>query len=394
MTADVEHESWLSRIVSSLGGVLVGLLLFLGSFPLLFWNEGRAVRRAQDLEQGREAVVEVEPDRVDPALDGELVHLSSRARTEETVRDAALGVEARAIHLVREVEMYQWREDERTRKEKRIGGGTRRVTEYTYEREWSSRWLDSSDFREAAAHRNPPMPVEGRRFSAEVVTAGARVLSPELVAQIDRFEPLPVAPDRARGLETLGGEVHQDGRRIYVGRDPRSPAIGDLRISWRIAPPTTVSVLAAQRGDTFSAWETPRGRTLEQNLEVGQVSAAEMLGRLEERNALLTWGLRFGGWLLCFMGIRLMFRPLSVVADLVPLVGTLVGGGVTLAALVLSVPLSLAPIAAGWFFHRPLLALGLLGAGLVFGLGLGALVRSRGKSKTAQLAAARGYGAS
>ncbi|HJL23314.1 MAG TPA: hypothetical protein RMH80_13870, partial [Polyangiaceae bacterium LLY-WYZ-15_(1-7)] len=48
-----------SRLVESIKGVLVGILFFLGSFPLLFWNEGRAVRRAKDLEEGRGAVVAV-----------------------------------------------------------------------------------------------------------------------------------------------------------------------------------------------------------------------------------------------------------------------------------------------------------------------------------------------
>ena len=56
-----------SRLVESIKGVLVGILFFLGSFPLLFWNEGRAVRRAKDLEEGRGAVVAVAAETVDPA---------------------------------------------------------------------------------------------------------------------------------------------------------------------------------------------------------------------------------------------------------------------------------------------------------------------------------------
>ena len=52
-----ESTGWVSRLVGSIKGVLVGLVFFAGAFPLLFWNEGRAVRRAQDLEEGRGAVV-------------------------------------------------------------------------------------------------------------------------------------------------------------------------------------------------------------------------------------------------------------------------------------------------------------------------------------------------
>ena len=42
-----EEVSWFSRIIESIKGVLIGLLLFLISVPLLFWNEGRAVERAR-----------------------------------------------------------------------------------------------------------------------------------------------------------------------------------------------------------------------------------------------------------------------------------------------------------------------------------------------------------
>ena len=46
--------------MESAKGVLTGLLMLVIAFPLLLWNEGRAVRRAQDLEAGRGAVVELD----------------------------------------------------------------------------------------------------------------------------------------------------------------------------------------------------------------------------------------------------------------------------------------------------------------------------------------------
>ena len=33
-------KSWGSRIVGSFMGIIVGIILFLGAFPLIFWNEG------------------------------------------------------------------------------------------------------------------------------------------------------------------------------------------------------------------------------------------------------------------------------------------------------------------------------------------------------------------
>ena len=49
---ETEKVSYGSRIGSSFGGMIPGILLFLGAFPLLFWNEGRAVKTARARDAG------------------------------------------------------------------------------------------------------------------------------------------------------------------------------------------------------------------------------------------------------------------------------------------------------------------------------------------------------
>ena len=44
---EVTSQSWFQRIGSALMGVLLGIVLFLVSFPVLFINEGRAVKTAK-----------------------------------------------------------------------------------------------------------------------------------------------------------------------------------------------------------------------------------------------------------------------------------------------------------------------------------------------------------
>ena len=44
---ETETISYGSRISGSFKGMLPGILMFLGAFPLLFWNEGRAVKTAR-----------------------------------------------------------------------------------------------------------------------------------------------------------------------------------------------------------------------------------------------------------------------------------------------------------------------------------------------------------
>ena len=43
---------WGSRLMESIKGVIAGLILFLLSFLVLFWNEGRAVKTHKGLQEG------------------------------------------------------------------------------------------------------------------------------------------------------------------------------------------------------------------------------------------------------------------------------------------------------------------------------------------------------
>ncbi len=117
---EVTTESWFGRIQSSIKGVLFGIILFLVSFVLLFWNEGRAVKAAKTLEEGLGLVVSVASEPVDSGNDGKLVHTTGEATTDETLTDPQFGVLAHAVKLRREVQMYQWTEDEHKESKKKL----------------------------------------------------------------------------------------------------------------------------------------------------------------------------------------------------------------------------------------------------------------------------------
>ena len=91
---EVSEEGWFSRIGSSIKGILFGLVLFALAFPVLFWNEGRAVRRAQSLTEGKGAVVSVSSDKVDSANEGKLVHMWGLATTEGSLTDPKFAISA------------------------------------------------------------------------------------------------------------------------------------------------------------------------------------------------------------------------------------------------------------------------------------------------------------
>lgn len=387
---EVEDESWGSRIVGSLGKVVMGILLFLTGFPVLFLNEGRAVKTAKSLAEGASSVISVSVDKTAPENMGKLVHISGKAVTDEPIKDDLFGISTPgALKIKRTVEMYQWQEKVSTKTRKKLGGGRRKIKTYSYHKKWSSSAIDSSHFKKAN-HNNPgPLPYKSKTFSAKKVAllpsgatgksipANAFLLSPALIGQINSFSALRL--DNAAYAQ-LPSSIKDSFRlldgQLYRGRSSSQPAIGDLRVSFEKVEPQTVSIVAKQTPEGLQSYKTSVGGTIEE-LALGQVSADKMFQAMQKRNTIFTWILRLAGFLLMLFGLSCIFSPLAVLADVIPFLGDLLRLGTGLVALVISAPLALITISVAWIFYRPLLGVGLLvGALVILGTGF-ALAKSR-----------------
>lgn len=380
---EVTHQSWFSRIGSAIAGVLFGFILFLIAFPLLFWNEGRAVQRYKTLKEGSGAVVSLTSDSVDASNDGKLIHTTGKADTDEMLSDPVFNVSMNALKLKRVVEMYQWKEKSRSKKEKKVGGGETTKTTYSYSKTWSDKPINSSKFKKPEGHENPgSIPYESRELIAEKVTLGEYQLSASLVEQIKNFKSLPIKGD-APLPQAIQDSAKIHDASYYIASNPSSPQVGDTRIKFKVVKPTEVSVVAKQVGSTLGRYTTTVGGTIEL-LQTGVHSADAMFQKAHESNKMLTWILRAVGYFMMFAGLALIFRPLSVLADIVPIFGTIVGAGTGLIAFLLSTMLSLLTIAIAWIVFRPLLGIALVV--VVVGLTL-AIFGKLKSAKAAQIAA-------
>lgn len=216
---EVTTTSWWSRIKSAFAGILVGLLLIPASSILMFWNEGRAVQTARSLAEGAGLVTAAPADRVDPALEGRLIHLSAPLRVSAPLADAEFGVTAPgALRLVRTAEMYQWREETRSETRDRLGGGQETVTTYSYSLAWSAQPIDSSRFRQPQGRGNPPMRYRGLEVVAQDARLGPFALRQEQLAGFGTATPLRLEAGTLRlpaGAQVLDGEV-------FLGADRKS----------------------------------------------------------------------------------------------------------------------------------------------------------------------------
>jgi hypothetical protein len=365
---EVTRRSWGNRLGNSLKGIVGGLLLIGVGVVALWWNEGRAVDRARALEEGAGQVISIDASRIDQNYEGKLIHLSGHATTEASISDPNFGVQVQAIKLERVVQMYQWKESSYSETTEKLGGGSETVTTYTYNKGWDSSVIPSSGFKKPAGHQNPGrMPYESWGAQAQDVTLGVFRLSSGLISQID--QTTNVSLNSEAGVHLPSARARVNGNEIYIGQDPATPAIGDLRISFLAAYPADVSIVAVQRGDRLTPYTASNGNVVEL-LEYGILTAQQVFQVAQERNTLLTWLIRLGGFIGLFIGFQLLLGTLQVLAAVVPMFGRLVGGAIGILAFIIAGLISLVTIAIAWLFYRPLLAIGLLaGAGLLlFGL--------------------------
>ena len=367
--------------------------MYLGTIPLLFWNEGRAVRRAEVLEKGASQVVSVKSDAVLPANEGKLIHTSGMLVTNDTLTDLAFGISVKGIRLERKVEMYQWKEKSSTRSEKQLGGSVKKTTVYTYEKGWSSSLIDSSRFKEAG-HDNPgAFPFESQEWYASDVKLGAFILPKDLIRRVGGAEPYAFPaefklPPQVRGTIANGRIMIPAAVSVTPAAPVAAPAapaaapaapaaapaapaaapaapavqagpqIGDVRISFSVIRPHNVSVVAQQSNDTFCPFPLNNDTI---SLLADSIQSAElMFNRAQSANNFLTWVLRIIGFLMMYIGISMVFKPLSVLGDVLPFLGDVLEMGTGLVAFLIALPCWLIVIAIAWIFYRPVLGIILL----------------------------------
>ena len=360
----ITQHGWLGRIGGAVKGMIAGLVLLIVALGLQFWNEGRTLQRNGVLSEARASVESVAAATPSASFEGRLVHVGGEATATTPVTDEAFGVNVSALALRRRVEMYQWHEKRERKEEKQLGGGTRTVTQYRYEQRWDDDAEDSSGFDQASTHVNPDaLPFEDETRHADKVRLGGFVLAPEVAREIDGWKA--VAADKIVLPPNLAVSFRAAGEWFTTSADPEQPVVGDVRVRFDMVPAGPVSVIARQVGSLLTPQVSARGDALVL-VERGEHSAKEMLDDAGSRNNKLSWVMRAVGFGLAWLGLGLLFKPLVVMADVVPVFGRLAGFGAGVVSALLAALISLVGIGSGWLWYRPW-ALGLILIPLVAG---------------------------
>ena len=425
-----------TRVGNSFRSIGSGFIMFCLATALLWWNEGRAVKTDKMLNDAEAACVDMEnPNKLDPAMEGELVCASALATTEDVLTDDKFGFSETAIGLTRRVEYFQWVEHSESKSEDKLGGKEVTTTTYSYTTEWTHSPVNSTEFKDPAyQQRNFTIAQveEGDQWAENVKFGAYRLpeslfrgmssreavvlnLNADLLSQYDKAardidlringkgvtttasQPAQVAqaveavPDSVKTVvsDSIPQEnkvdldyVHQQGNVLYIGRTPAAPQVGDVRVTFEKIVPAKVTIIAKVKGDTFTKFKAKNGKTF-QTLVMGVQDSAEIFESEHAANNMWLWILRIVGIMLVIAGLKGIFGFLETILKVVPFVAGIFGWGVGVVCTVVGIVWSLIVIALAWLFYRPLLGIGLLAlAGFLIWV-----FAFKGKDKLKELAA-------
>lgn len=354
-------QGWGSRLGSSISGMLIGVLLFFGSFGVLYWNEGRV-----DLSKIAEDAVAISSDQVEQNADlqGQLVSSNGTLSTDETLSDDLYLQADNFLALKRNVEMYAWVEKTSSSSETKVGGSVETETTYTYVKEWVSKPASSSSFEYPTDHENPSKPLEDLALKASAATLGVYVID---VANIElpAYQQVSLTEENTMISDESTAEL-ASSQYIFNGFGTLSaPEIGDVRISYDVVPSgQNVTVFGSLNGNKISTFRDKDNNTIYRAFASDASSAVATLHG-EYKTALWIW--RVVGFFMMWIGLSAVLGPISVFLDLLPFLGNVSRSVISIATFIVSAVLSIITILVSMILHS-LIALIVI---LLIAIGLG-----------------------
>jgi hypothetical protein len=361
---ETTSTNWFQEIGNSLFGMLIGLVLFLASFVVLFCNEGRL-----DFSQVAKGAIVIQANAPAFQANGKTVALTGAIASPEILGDGQYLKPAPYIALGRTVEMYSWRESASSKSTKQVGGGKTTTKTYRYTKVWTNQPESSTKFKQSTTHRNPTKAIADQIYKVKDAKIGrygidmpnlpsavpigscnldAAGNSTRSTASVLRLEPnqlLPVAAGIVKP-QLVGNQA------LYIGRGTvGTPQVGDLRICYTGLPNqanvTVFGKLAVDRVIPASFGKEPFFKIFP-----GERQAA--IGALKTEYNIQLWAIRVLGFGLMWVGLMMVMGVFSAIANVLPFLGDLVEAVSGFAAFIVAGLLSTVTILVSSLLHNPI----------------------------------------
>jgi cellulose synthase/poly-beta-1,6-N-acetylglucosamine synthase-like glycosyltransferase len=141
----------------------------------------------------------------------------------------------------------------------------------------------------------------------------------------------------------------------------KNPKVGDLRIRYKVVenPLKKATVLGELKGQEVRIFHGPRGSEL---YHAFKGSYKDAVSTLRKEHNQTTWLFRILGFMLMWIGMMLIFGPISTFLDLIPLAGRLTRNVIAGISFLVSLILTMVTIIVSILVHNLWLMIGIVAA--------------------------------
>ena len=332
---ELTYSNWFSRIGKSIGGIIIGVVFFFGSFVLLYWNEGGA-----DLSKIAKMAVDINATKDAGSDDGKLVCINGEVSANEEIGDDMMFIPSKYLLVNREAQVYAWteRKESETKKDA-VGGGETTTTHYYYEKRWVSKAEDDSNFNQSEKidyERKIGNKVDNTKAMERVVEDGSKKVETVIMGKYTMDTSSLTLPS-AKDVDNLEGKVDLPRLRsnyrkeikskyVYIRKSSGESGdnVGDEKVSYSVVRyPFQGCVFGKLDGTSLKTYNVDiamkNENTLFRLFDTDRESAIKIM---HSEFVFWLWLCRIGGFLAMFIGLILIFDPISTVLDLVGMVGS------------------------------------------------------------------------
>ena len=360
--------NFFNNLGNAFGGIFLGILLFFGSFFVVFQNEGRTNYR-----EVAETAVPIEQTNSPDSL----VYLTDKVTSTENISDGQYIKAGPYLYLQRIVEMYSWREDKETKTDK----DNNSTDTFTYKKVWTGSPSDSSTFATQAGHENPGLSISESNALVETASIGAYSLKPNAL-KLPPTKKVALSNEKVNIITGSGSTMSGSGmilvdNYIYVGSGSlMKPEIGDTRISFgAVYNGIKGTIFGKKVGNELLPHHDPK---MKEVYRIFEGDRSDALTTLQQEYSFQLWMWRGIGFFVLWMSLLMVLKPLTLILDVVPVLGKFANGAISFVTFLIALVLTIVTSLVSIVLHN---VLGLIAVAIIsFAICYFALFRKRSAS--------------
>lgn len=325
-------------------GAILGLILFIASFFVLWINEGRI-----NWSMVAKISISIQSDLVNKDLAEKFVSTTGLLiTTDNFIGDDLFLKSGNYIAIQRKSEMYSWKEFKKSESEEEIGGATKTTTTYSYKKVWLENPENSAEFEYEEGHENPRKRIDNLIRKVKNSKIGVYEIDMTGVVLPDFIDVGADAIDK-NAVNQYSGNASIIDKYVFVGRDYQDPSIGDLRISYSVVESgIKATIFGKLDGDSIS----PYSYKDKVFYRIFRGSREEAVSKLQSEYVTNLWLFRLIGFLMMWFGLMLILNPINTFLKILPILSTISKFITGLATFLISLVLSVITILISMIFHN------------------------------------------